>query len=354
MAIQDNQEMGKTSSRSKEYFSETCVYPTKAARETYGSMGMIIEREEPWGKLCYDTLRHRFSYTPYENRNATPYAGYPVLLNVDLTFKCNMDCMHCVAKDFGPTEDLVISKKLLDWVNSEPFMVVVVTGGEPLLPDYESQLISLLREIRNKGLVVDTNGTIFPSDSVIKTILATRALVRVSWDSTRSYDETYFRRAKANTRPDEKINLEYYRRKIEIIRRLRSAGVNVAVQSVIQNKNLYSIFDMPKALQALSVSQWYLQRFIPSHKATGKSFEVSNERYGEIITKLIGICREKNIECIAKKDRRHNCVFLLVGNGVLYTQGEKPGEKISLGPIDSEMGYFEYVSSADHAERYYG
>jgi MoaA/NifB/PqqE/SkfB family radical SAM enzyme len=319
---------------------------------------MIIERKETWGKLTYDTSRHLFSYTQFNEKDAIPYAEHPVVLNIDLTMKCNMGCLYCVAKDFDQAEDLVVSRKLLNWINESRFMVVVITGGEPLLPEYENQLITLLRETRNKGLIVDTNGTIYPSHSVIKTILGTNALVRISWDSTRSYDEAYFRRAKPNTKPDDEINLEYYHKKIDTIRRLRNAGVNVAVQTVVQKrhlKNLYSIIDMPRMLRELSVSQWFLQRFIPSYKATSKGFEVSNEEYDKVTAKLIKKCREEKIECITKKDRRHNCVVLLVGNGFLYTQGQRPRQKIPLGTIDDpEIRYFDYISSADHAERYYG
>jgi MoaA/NifB/PqqE/SkfB family radical SAM enzyme len=317
-------------------------------------MAVTIERKEAWGKLRYDTSQHRFSYIHTDEKDAIPYAEQPVVLNVDLTMKCNMDCLYCVAKDFGSTEDLVISRELLAWINKSPFMVVVITGGEPLLPEYENQLIALLRKTRNKGLVVDTNGTIFPSHTVIKAIRDTSTLVRVSLDSTRSYDETYFRRVKSNVRPHEKINLEYYHRKLDIIRRLRSSGVKVAVQTVVQKKNIISILDMPKALRELSISQWYLQRFIPSYKAASRNLEVSNDEYSEVTAKLIKKCHEADIECITKKDRRHNCVVLLVGNGVLYTQGEKPRQKIRLGTIDDKIRYFEYISSADHAERYYG
>jgi len=316
---------------------------------------MIIEREEAWGKLRYDISQHRFSCVHTDEKDATPYADRPVVLNVDLTMKCNMDCLHCVAKDFGEIEDLVISKRLLNWINRSDFMVVVITGGEPLLPEYEKQLITLLRETRGKGLVVDTNGTIFPSHSVIETILDTNALVRVSWDSIRVYDETYFRRVKLNTKHDEEINKEYFNRKVDTMLRLQDAGVNVAVQTVVHKKNIGSLEYIPAKLREFSIKQWYLQRFIPSRKATGENFEVSNDKYDKVTVELIEMCGKANIECIKKKDRRHNCVVLLVGDGVLYTQGEKPRQKIPIGTIDDpEIRYFDYISSADHAERYYG
>jgi MoaA/NifB/PqqE/SkfB family radical SAM enzyme len=315
---------------------------------------MIISRREPWGELRYNILQHRFSCVHTDEKDATPYADRPVVLNVDLTMKCNMDCTHCVAKDFGQMEDLVISRKLLTWINGSDFLVVVITGGEPFLPEYENKLIQLLKETRGKGLIVDTNGTIFPSRSVIDSILDASALVRVSWDSPRVYDETYFRRVKSDTSEKAKINKECFDRKTETILRLRDAGVNVAVQSVVHKKNLGSLRYMPAKLREFSIKQWYLQRFIPSRKAIRENLNVSNDKYDEVTTELMSMCHEMNIECMTKKDRRHNCVVLLVGEGLLYTQGEKPREKILLGTIDSEIRYFDYMSSADHAERYYG
>ena len=265
-----------------------------------------------------------------------------------------MDCMHCVTKDFGRNEDLVVSKRLIDWINSSPFMVVVITGGEPFLEEYESQITTLLKETQNRGLIVDTNGTIFPSSSVLRALLKANALVRISWDSGRSFDEIYFRHAKAITKKNKQINSEFFYKKIETIGRFRKAGINIAIQSVIQRKNLTSILDMPAKLREFGIDQWYIQRFIPSHLATHKNFEVSNLEYDQVIAKLSKKCQETNIECITKKDRRHNCVILLTGEGVLYTQGDKPGEKVQLGTINSEIRYFDYVSSADHSERYYG
>jgi len=316
---------------------------------------MIVKRKEPWGEIRYDTSRHRFSYENTNGKDAIPYAEEPVLLNIDLTMKCNMDCLHCVAKDFGEIEDLVISKKLLNWINKTPFLVVVITGGEPLLPEYEEQLKTLLRETRNKGLIVDTNGTIFPSHSVIETIRDTNTLVRISWDSTRPQDETFFRHVKSNTKRKDDINIEYFYRKFELIQRLLEAGINVAVQSVLHKENSGSINNMPQALHEYSIRKWYIQRFIPSYMRADKKYEVSKSEYDEITKELTKKCYEYDIECITKKDQRHNCVVLLVGKGILYTQGEKPRQKIRLGTIeDPEIRYFDYISSADHALRYYG
>ena len=112
-----------------------------------------------------------------------------------------------------------------------------------------------------------------------------------------------------------------------MIERFQREGVNVAIQSVLTNKNLGAILKMPQALHKHSINRWYIQRFILSNDCTDKTFEVSKSKYDEITDKLKRDCQEKNIECITKKDLRHNSVVLLVGDGLLYTQGQKPGQK---------------------------
>ncbi|MFC1902595.1 radical SAM protein [Chloroflexota bacterium] len=321
---------------------------------------MIIEREESWGLLKYDTLEHRFSWVTKNGHDTTPYIREPVVLNADLTMKCNMACRHCVAKDFEQVfeqaKDLEVSKELIACINNSPFMVIVITGGEPLLPEYEDRLTRLLKEIKNKGLVIDTNGTIIPSDSVINTIVQKDVLVRVSWDSGRPQDEIHFRQAKKKKGDSSRIHFDYYYKKIETIRYFSSRGINVAVQSVLSSKNVISITEMPAKLSELGIKKWYIQRFIPSHRmAKEDNIDITAGLYEHIVANLAAKCLKMNIECVVKKDRRHNSVFLLLGEGDLYTQGEKPRQKIFVGSIKENLPrYFDYVSCSDHADRYYG
>lgn len=314
-----------------------------------------MERKESWGIVRYDVINHRFSCFPDDKSNAIPYPEEPLVLNVYVTLNCNMNCRHCVTKDFQKVGDLEISARIINWINESPFMVVVITGGEPFLPEYESHLGGLLQEIHGKGLIVDTNGTILPKQSIIDAILQTNTLVRVSWDSVRPQDEIYLRQVKPNTLKQRRVtNLEYYDRKLYNVQRVRDLGVNVAIQSVIHRRNLNSINGIAAKLRELSIKQWYIQRFIPSYLAANDNLELTGNEYDRLIARLTKECQKQGIECIAKRDRRHNCVFMLVGNGLLFTQGEKPRQKIELGSIKSPIRYFRYVSSADHAERYYG
>lgn len=316
---------------------------------------MIIEREENWGILRYDTFEHNFSCVKTNRNSAIPYAREPVVLNLDLTMKCNMDCRHCVAKDFKDVKDLDVSSEMIEYINNSPFMVIVITGGEPLLPECEKKLMRLLQEINKKGLIIDTNGTIAPNDSLVKRILETDTLVRISWDSCRPQDEIYFRQVKKKKGEGHNIDLDYFNKKLEMVKYFRSKGINVAIQSVLHKKNISSITEMPTVLSELHIKKWYIQRYIPSYKvANDKNLDITTSNYENVVASLDEKCHKVNIECIAKKDRRHNSVFLLVGEGALYTQGEKPGQKIPLGSYKNRISYFDYVSCSDHCERYYG
>lgn len=318
---------------------------------------MIIERRREWGILRYDTSLHRFLRVHTNGRKSVPYADEPVLLNCDLTLKCNMNCKHCVSHDLKreTEEDLPITRDVIDWINRSPFMVVVFTGGEPLLEEYQGRLVRLLQEVKRKGLIVDTNGTVAPSKALINAIRKTGTLVRVSWDSPRPQDETCLRQKRVTTKECDIVNLEYYAKKVAMIRELQRQGVNLAIQSVIHTRNMYSITDMPAKLCEYSLRKWYLQRFIPSHLVSKKKkLRIDPDRYSRVVAKLTKLCSTKGIECIAKQDKRHNSVFVLVGDGFLYTQAEEPGQKIKLGSIGSNISYFTYVSSSDHSIRYYG
>ncbi len=266
---------------------------------------------------------------------------------------CNLSCSHCVTKDFSPQTDLLITKQILDWINNSPFIVIVITGGEPLLTEYEDDLIRLLTQVKQKGLIVDTNGTILPSEKAINTFRDTDTLVRISWDSARPQDEIFFRHVKADTKRNLSHNLKFYEKKIGTIQYLHAQGINVAVQSVIHTHNKESIVNLIPLLHKYSIKQWYIQRFIPSYMASDSKFSLKYGEFDKVASRLNKLSGQYNIECIIKKDRRHNSVVQLIGEGLLYTQGNKPKEKIKLGEIGTEIKYFYRVSSADMRERYY-
>jgi MoaA/NifB/PqqE/SkfB family radical SAM enzyme len=315
---------------------------------------MMIRRRETWGTLCYDTSCHRFSCVERAPGGAGPYPGKPVVLNVVVTYDCNLDCPHCVAKDFAGVvdDDLRLSDELVAWINESPFMVVVLTGGEPLLPPHDGTSAELIRAIRGKGIVLDTNGTLQPAPDLAAQLRRRNVLVRVSMDSIRGEDETRLRRP---GRASPTMRRQFYRDKLRNIDWFVASGIQTAVQTVVWHKNARPLFQMIDWLRDSRIRQWYLQRLIPSRELRHPHPRLLTEPdgYQRTVAELARRCQGAGIECIAKRDLRHNSVYLLMADGELYTQGAEPGEKVRLGAIHDPFDYFARVSAADHAARSY-
>jgi len=309
--------------------------------------------------IAYDTEAQKFVINQIDEKPCGPYSQRPVLLNIVVTHDCNMDCDHCVAKDFGGVEqqDIQVTDDLLAWINEGPFLVVVLTGGEPLLHEHEDRLLALLEGIHGKGVMLDTNGTIWPRDDILRALKSHNALVRISLDSLRPQDDIDLRHAPG---ANDTQRVQEHQNRLRIIDSFVAAEVDTAIQTVVcrtshKERDDRSFDEMAGWLHAHNVKKWYLQRLIPSYRLSKvkEKYNLSWEDYETIAYRLTQRCQKEGIECVAKKDQRHNSVFLLLGEGVLYTQGPSPGQKVQLGTIHKELDFFNYVSASDHATRYY-
>jgi hypothetical protein len=118
-----------------------------------------------------------------------------------------------------------------------------------------------------------------------------------------------------------------------------------------------SVEKIPEMLRKWSIDRWYIQRLIPTRRVQEgnlpKTTPLKFDEYEARIGCLRKVAADKAIQCIVKRDRRHNCVFLLAGEGELYTQSDSRGVKVRLGRIGRIRDYFSDVSRSDHCLRYY-
>ena len=177
-------------------------------------------------------------------------------------------------------------------------------------------------------------------------------MLRVSLDSIIQKEETLLRRPAKRERLTPK---DAYEAKLTNIQRFLSAGVYTAIQTVVWRKNDEPLHQMIDWLSVNGIKRWYLQRLIPSYKFRKPSprFALEPSKYYSCVAALSTKARAAGIECVPKMDLRHNSVFLLTADGVLYTQGAKAGQKVRLGTIRERIEYYDYVSASDHACRYY-
>lgn len=93
----------------------------------------------------------------------------PITVGLDITDKCNADCIHCFHLRNQKGESLKIDeyKKLITELAEMNVLNIYITGGEPLLN--EKKVMEIIKEIKiHKGIRIElfTNGTLI-SDQMI-------------------------------------------------------------------------------------------------------------------------------------------------------------------------------------------
>ncbi len=107
------------------------------------------------------------SYGEFGRRLRSKIAGrrVPIAGSLELTFRCNLRCVHCYLRDAwpgGPDKDELNRAEvcdLLDQLVDEGCLWLLLTGGEPLV---RSDFLDIYTHAKQRGLLVTlfTNGTL--------------------------------------------------------------------------------------------------------------------------------------------------------------------------------------------------
>jgi len=202
----------------------------------------------------------------------------PVLSEVALTYRCNLQCRFCYAscsctRGTGTDGEMTTAqvRDVLRVIREDAEVPSVsFTGGEPTLrPD----LPDLVRYARTDlGLRVNliTNGTL------VDAAMAQR-LKDAGLDSAQLSLES----------PDETVHDELtqvsgsHEQTVEAIGHLRALGIIVHTNTTINRLNMDSVIDMPAFVSALGLERLSMNLVIPSGSSLAAGDEL-NVRYGEV------------------------------------------------------------------------
>jgi radical SAM protein with 4Fe4S-binding SPASM domain len=94
-------------------------------------------------------------------QDKTEVAGIPLHGQFELTFRCNLNCLHCYIAEDAEKRELSYSEivRILDEIQEAGCLWLTVTGGEPLLRD---DFLDIYAYIKKKGFLVNifTNGAL--------------------------------------------------------------------------------------------------------------------------------------------------------------------------------------------------
>jgi len=95
----------------------------------------------------------------------------PLICNLELTYKCNLSCIHCyvVEKKMDKELSTIEIINILDKIAKAGCLWLRITGGEPLLREDFAEIYDYAKK---KGMMVTvlTNGTLI-TDKIVKTFL---------------------------------------------------------------------------------------------------------------------------------------------------------------------------------------
>ena len=170
------------------------------------------------------------------------FARRPVLVNFEVTMRCNARCPFC---DYWKTSPEMKTRELASFVDAarafDP-MMVTFTGGEPLLrPDLEDLVAGVDRAIRYKWMTLLTHGAMLTLERARALWAAGIGQFGISLD----YRDERHDRARGIPGLTAKI--------LANAERIRAEGMTVRFNTVIKDDNLDEIMPLVRAAAAMRV-----------------------------------------------------------------------------------------------------
>jgi len=102
-------------------------------------------------------------YTKIKNRSYLPLYGH-----IDLTYRCNLDCIHCYCKGSEDIDRELSTeewKLIIDEIHKEGCIYLAFSGGEPFIKD---DFLEIYSYAKRKGFIITifTNGQHLPEDAI--------------------------------------------------------------------------------------------------------------------------------------------------------------------------------------------
>jgi len=159
----------------------------------------------------------------------------PLLVEFEITNKCNLACKHCYAnagKEFENELSTKEAKNVLNQLKRAGVPIVCFTGGEPFL---RKDLFELLEYAKRVGItiILTTNGTLITKEKAAKLKKIGVDYVRVSLDGSTAKTHDWLRGVPGA-----------FDRTVEGIKNCVNEGIKTGVGTVLINENVHELGDI--------------------------------------------------------------------------------------------------------------
>ena len=235
----------------------------------------------------------------------------PKLANWSITNKCNLNCSFCFRHSEIPDPSKNVKEYILACIIQSGVKRITFTGGEPLL---DLDLISLIHSCNKKGIF---------------TSLHTNAILdKEFYDAAKLVDRVSF----AIDGPDNSTNFrmrginDYLDRVLKKVQYLKNTNVDYSIKTVVTRQNINRIHEMVTIIRNIKPAFWSIFQFRPVRNGyKNKSlFTVEDCEFNNLIMSIDN--NDITLNIVSRKDAESYPIFLIVGNGNVYTNDNMKGD----------------------------
>lgn len=158
-----------------------------------------------------------------------PFLSAPASVDIFITGRCNLRCVHCFSSDGGSSTELSFGelKSIFDQLERIGVLEVRINGGEPFLHPNIREILMNLKSRRFRKVIL-TNGTLLDEESV--SLLKEAGIIpTVSLDSATAEEHDSFRGVEGS-----------FKRTLEALELLKKKRMLYGINCCLHRKNLKS------------------------------------------------------------------------------------------------------------------
>jgi len=166
--------------------------------------------------------------SPPYNKFPLPFLSAPTSVDVFITSRCNLNCIHCFSgREEETIHELSVGelKSIFDQFEELGVFEVRINGGEPFL---HPEIVEILRDLGERRFrkVILTNGTLLDEEKA-NLLKVSEVIPTVSLDDSEAEEHDLFRAVKGS-----------FNRTVEALKLLQKHGVQYGINCCLHRRNL--------------------------------------------------------------------------------------------------------------------